>query len=184
MRMSLSGEDRHICVDLDVKDNSGIVAFDETEKRHYWQKKIGPLLPKIIDLEVGDWSEIILFANKGSLLKTPLQKALFLFNMRSGIPIKMFGWQPDNYGPYSREIERVVSESKNIEKQHISGKKGIMYEYRLKENQNAEALWGVLPPEVKELIKEIAEELKKLGSTNKIEEFIHAAYPGFAVNAI
>lgn len=184
--MSISGEElKYIhSEDIDVKDNSGIIAFNEIEKKQKWQEKIKPLISQIEDLEIEDWAELFLYANNKIMLKTYLQKALFLFTMRSGLSIHMFGWQSDNYGPYSRDVEEVVSNSEDIKKRTVTGKHGIMYKYELKKEKEVEKMWTILPSAVKDLIKEINKEFKGLRTADKLGEFIHSAYPKFAINAI
>ena len=103
-------------LDIDLSDDSGVIAFREIKKKLDWQKKIKPLIPQIIDLESKDWGELFLFVNKKTMIKTSFQKALFLFNMRSGLPEELFCWKADNYGPYSSEFETKITSSKNIKK--------------------------------------------------------------------
>ncbi len=169
--------------DIDL-DESGVVRFREIKKQAQWQNKLQKSIPKIIDMDSVDWAKVFIFANK-SMLKTPLQKALFLFNMRSGLPEELFGWRADNYGPYSREVNNKIKESEDITTESKTNKhSGITYTHKLKNSGEVEEIWGALPDEVKELVKEVSSEIKKLGNVKKIGTFVHDAYPKYAVNAV
>ena len=188
MHMKASGVNSSIkyvhSEDIDL-DESGVVRFREIKKQSQWQNKLRSVIPKIIDMDSEDWAKVFIFANKKSMLKTPLQKALFLFNMRSGLPEELFGWKADNYGPYSREISNKIKASEGIvTKSKINKHSGITYIYKLKSIKDVEKVWDALPAEVKELIKEVSAEIKALHDVQKIENFTHDAYPKYAINAV
>lgn len=169
--------------DIDL-DESGVIRFREIKNQSQWQNKLQKSIPKIIDMDSEDWAKVFIFANR-SILKTPLQKALFLFNMRSGLPEELFGWKADNYGPYSREVNNKIKESEDIITEPRTNKhSGITYIHKLRNAKEVEKVWNALPVEVKELIKEVSAEIKELHDVQKIENFVHDAYPKYAINAV
>lgn len=173
---------------IDAADETDSIMFDEWEKRKTTLQRIEPYSEQLLELTQQDFIELFLYVNKDGVLKTLLTKELFIFGERTGLnAISKFEWKPYHYGPYSPNIEKELTtlQIKGVVREEtISTEKyPTIYRELLIQPERAEQILEKIPEVLKQVIVEIANEFKKM-KVKEIENFVHIAYPKYAINVL
>lgn len=174
--------------EIDWEDESGSIAFKEWEKRNKSREKTKEDIEKVIDFTPEDWILVLLHLNGNSLKKTPLFKGLCIFGERTGLnDSEIFSWYPHNYGAYSNVIEKALKDLVSFSKLELEMGKNeeghVFYNYIIKDSEQAEYLYNLLPDSIKDVLLEMREEFKDKRAI-EIVKYAHDAYPEYATKAI
>lgn len=173
--------------EIDWEDESGSIAFREWGKRNKTRRETKEDVKKLVSYTPEDWVLVLLHLNN-SLKKTPLFKQLHIFGERTGLnDFGVFSWYPHNFGAYSQVVEDALKDLTNSGK--IELQMGISQDdhefknYVIRDNEQAEQLFSLLPESIKNVLLELREEFENKRAI-EIVEYAHDAYPEYATKAI
>ena len=167
--------------EIDWKDDSGLIAFIEWEKRNKIRKMIEEDINKVSELTPDDWILILLYANNCSLTKTLIIKYSCIFSERTGLS-DMYVFSYHDFNILSDVIERALKYLITTDKLILfisSDKDGyISKTYKIKDLNHAKYLWSLLPHSIIGVIHELKSEFGNK-SVWEIIDYVNDAYPEY-----
>lgn len=167
--------------EIDWEDESGLIAFRELEKRNEIRERIKKDILKVIDFTADDWILLLLHSNGGSLKRTPIFKLLCIFGERTGLN-DIFGWYSHDCGTNSVLVDNALQDllSSNILNLEImKSQDGYIFKnFQIKNKDQAEFLWILLPESIKSVLLDMREEFKDK-RVDEIVDYTNDAYPEY-----
>jgi hypothetical protein len=161
--------------EIDWKDESGLIAFVELEKRYKIRETTKKDIKKVIDFTPDDWILVLLHSSGSSLKRMPIFKLLCIFGERAGLN-DIFSWYEYGCNAYSVTIENSLKDLVSSNKLELE----TMFNYKIRDQEKAEHLWNLLPESIKSVLLELREEFKDKG-VNEINDYIKDAYPEYTI---
>jgi hypothetical protein len=169
--------------EIDWEDESGLIAFRELEKRNEIRERTKQDILKVIDFTTDDWILLLLYSNGGSLKRTPIFKLLCIFGERTGLN-DIFGWYLHECGTNSSMIENALEDlvsSNTLDFKVMKNQDGYIFKnFQIKDKDQAEFLWNLLPESIKSVLVDLREEFKDK-RVDEIVDYTHDAYPEYVI---
>lgn len=169
--------------EIDWKDESGLIAFRELEKRNQIRERTKKDILKVIDFTADDWILLLLYSNGGSLKRTSIFKFLCIFGERTGLN-DIFGWYSHDCGTNSSPIENALQDlvsSNTLDLDIMKNQDGYIFKnFQIKDKDQAEFLWNLLPETIKNVLLDLREEFKDK-RVDEIVDYTDDAYPEYVI---